>query len=99
MFFNFFSNHENRSSSVDAILFDLGMSSMQVDSTRGFSFRKEYEGELGIFRTILQIQKLFINTFIKIDMRMSPKIKLTAKEVVNSYSGAHLATIFHKVWN
>ena len=33
--------------SVDAILLDLGMSSMQVDSTRGFSFRPEFDGDLG----------------------------------------------------
>lgn len=38
-----------RCGSVDAILFDLGMSSMQIDSDRGFSFRSEYDGELGKF--------------------------------------------------
>ena len=67
----------NRRGEVDAILLDLGMSSMQVDSSRGFSFRPEFDGEL--------------------DMRMSPDAKLTAKEVVNTYSEPHLASIFHKV--
>lgn len=62
---------------ADAVLLDLGMSSMQVDSTRGFSFRPEFDGEL--------------------DMRMSPQTSITAKEVINSYSEAHLASIFHKL--
>lgn len=58
---------------VDGILFDLGVSSLQLDSARrGFSFQKE--GPL--------------------DMRMDQSLKLTAKEIVNSYSAAELAQLF-----
>jgi len=66
-----------KSGTADAVMFDLGMSSMQVDSSRGFSFRSEFEGEL--------------------DMRMSPDIEITAKDIVNNFTEAHLATIFHKL--
>jgi 16S rRNA (cytosine1402-N4)-methyltransferase len=61
--------------SVDAILFDLGISSPHVDEAgRGFSFMKE--GPL--------------------DMRYSPeKQKLTADDVINSYSDQQLADVIY----
>jgi 16S rRNA (cytosine1402-N4)-methyltransferase len=60
---------------IDGCLFDLGVSSMQLDEeTRGFSFQKE--GPL--------------------DMRMDPSQKLTAKEIVNSYSEKDLGDLFRE---
>jgi len=57
---------------VDGMLFDLGVSSPQLDNPeRGFSYQKE--GPL--------------------DMRMNPEQKLTAKDIVNSYSQAELEKI------
>lgn len=57
---------------IDAILFDLGLSSPHVDDAeRGFSFNKN--GPL--------------------DMRFDPRSKLTAYDVVNSYSEDDLAKI------
>ncbi|MFW5979208.1 MAG: 16S rRNA (cytosine(1402)-N(4))-methyltransferase RsmH [Halanaerobium sp.] len=57
---------------VDGMLFDLGVSSPQLDNPeRGFSYQKE--GPL--------------------DMRMNPDQKLTAKDIVNSYSQADLEKI------
>lgn len=51
--------------SIDGIIFDLGVSSPQLDdATRGFSFHQD----------------------APLDMRMDKSIKLTAKEVVNTYS-------------
>ncbi|MBD3330453.1 16S rRNA (cytosine(1402)-N(4))-methyltransferase RsmH, partial [Candidatus Peregrinibacteria bacterium] len=58
---------------IDAILFDLGLSSPHVDEAeRGFSFMKE--GPL--------------------DMRFDQRQKLTASDVINSYSEDDLARIF-----
>lgn len=58
---------------IDGALYDLGISSMQVDSAgRGFSFKRS--GPL--------------------DMRMDINSKLTAEEVVNSYSESDLTSIF-----
>ena len=58
---------------VDAILFDLGVSSPQLDEgERGFSFHQD----------------------AALDMRMDKKNKLSAKEVVNSYSEEQLVKIF-----
>ena len=60
---------------VDGILFDLGLSSLQLDSAhRGFSFQKD--GPL--------------------DMRMDQDLKLTAKDIVNSYSSDELMHLFKK---
>lgn len=57
---------------VHGILFDLGISSLQLDSAeRGFSFR--LDGPL--------------------DMRFSPKEKLTAADIVNTYSRDELARL------
>ncbi len=57
---------------VDGMLFDLGVSSPQLDNPeRGFSYQKE--GPL--------------------DMRMNPEQKLTAADIVNSYSQAELEKI------
>ena len=57
---------------VDAILFDLGTSSMQMDDiTRGFNYHEE---------AIL-------------DMRMDRRTKLTAKDIVNTYSKEELLRI------
>jgi len=57
---------------VDGMLFDLGVSSPQLDNPeRGFSYQKE--GPL--------------------DMRMNPKQKLTAGDIVNNYSQAELEKI------
>jgi len=61
---------------VDGMLFDLGVSSLQLDSAqRGFSFQKE--GPL--------------------DMRMDRSLKLTAKDIVNSYSVEELARLFKEL--
>ena len=58
---------------VDGILFDLGVSSPQLDEAdRGFSFHKD----------------------ALLDMRMNQSQKLTAKEVVNTYSYEKLVKIF-----
>lgn len=58
---------------VDGILFDLGVSSPQLDEAdRGFSFHKD----------------------ALLDMRMNQNQKLTAKEVVNTYSYEKLVKIF-----
>ena len=60
---------------VDGILYDLGVSSPQLDNDeRGFSFHKD----------------------AKLDMRMDREQKLTAYEVVNTYSKEELAKIFYK---
>lgn len=57
---------------VDGMLFDLGVSSPQLDNPeRGFSYQKE--GPL--------------------DMRMNPEQKLTAEDIVNSYSQAELEKV------
>ena len=59
---------------VDGIIFDLGLSSPQIDdASRGFSFMKD--GPL--------------------DMRMDKKSKLSAYEVVNTYSLEELVHIFY----
>ena len=60
---------------VDAILFDLGVSSLQLDSAlRGFSFR--HDGPL--------------------DMRMDASGKVSALEIVNTYSEEDIAEILWK---
>lgn len=57
---------------VDGMLFDLGVSSPQLDNPeRGFSYQKK--GPL--------------------DMRMNPKQKLTAQDIVNNYSQSELEKI------
>ena len=61
--------------SVDGFLFDLGVSSMQLDiAGRGFSYR--HEGPL--------------------DMRMDVSQKLTAYDVVNTYSKADLTKVIRQ---
>lgn len=61
---------------VDGVLFDLGLSSYQIDSSgRGFSFRKE---EI-------------------LDMRMNKTGMLTAKEIVNTWSGSELYDLFTRI--
>ncbi|MDO8491319.1 MAG: 16S rRNA (cytosine(1402)-N(4))-methyltransferase RsmH [Dehalococcoidia bacterium] len=57
---------------VHGILFDLGMSSLQLeDSSRGFSFQRD----------------------APLDMRFSPDQKLTAADVVNTFSERELADL------
>ncbi len=59
---------------VDGVLFDLGVSSYQIDTAeRGFSYMHD----------------------APLDMRMDERQKLTAYEIVNSYSEEALARIFH----
>ena len=60
---------------IDAVLFDLGLSSPHVDEAyRGFSFQKE--GPL--------------------DMRFDPRQKLTAADVINTYSEQALAKVIYE---
>ena len=60
---------------VDGFLFDLGVSSVQLDETdRGFSYHND----------------------AKLDMRMDQDAKLTAYDVVNTYSESKLREIFFK---
>ena len=60
---------------VDGFLFDLGVSSVQLDETdRGFSFHND----------------------AKLDMRMDQDAKLTAYDVINTYSESKLREIFFK---
>lgn len=62
-------------SAVDGILFDLGVSSMQLDQAdRGFSYSQE----------------------APLDMRMDKSSKLTAADVLNTYSHGELAKILQK---
>jgi len=56
---------------VHGILFDLGLSSLQLDSNRGFSFQHDDP----------------------LDMRLSPSQKLTAADIVNTFSEAQLRHI------
>ena len=59
-------------SPVHGILFDLGMSSLQLeDKNRGFSFRHD----------------------APLDMRFGPQQKLTAADIVNTFSESELASI------
>ncbi len=59
---------------IDGVLFDLGVSSYQIDTAeRGFSYMHD----------------------APLDMRMDERQKLTAYDIVNSYSEEELARIFH----
>ena len=67
---------ENGFDKVDGILFDLGVSSRQLeDEKRGFSFNQE--GPL--------------------DMRMSPNLAVTAKDLVNGLNEGELEELFLKL--
>lgn len=64
--------HKQDFSPVHGILFDLGLSSLQLDSPeRGFSFQRD----------------------APLDMRFNPHQKLTAAQIVNTYSEAELASL------
>ncbi|MDI3313792.1 MAG: 16S rRNA (cytosine(1402)-N(4))-methyltransferase RsmH [Mycobacterium sp.] len=61
--------------SVNGLLFDLGVSSIQLDRLeRGFSYAHD----------------------APLDMRMDPRSRLTAADVVNTYDQAALAEILHR---
>lgn len=67
---------ENNFENVDGILFDLGVSSHQLETAeRGFSFN--LKGPL--------------------DMRMDPKLKISAKELVNGLTEGELGELFFKL--
>src|SRR5574344_419649 len=67
--------HKLGINSVDAIIFDLGLSSPQIDETaRGFSFMHD----------------------APLDMRMDQTKKLSAADVINTYSVQNLTDIFYK---
>jgi len=60
---------------VHGILFDLGLSSLQLESSeRGFSFQRE----------------------APLDMRFSPEQKITAADIVNTYSEADLSNLIRE---
>jgi 16S rRNA (cytosine1402-N4)-methyltransferase len=66
---------------VDGILFDLGVSSFQLENLeRGFSFAESDE-----------------NLKMKLDMRMDQTQSLTAYEVINNYREDQLRDIFYKL--
>jgi 16S rRNA (cytosine1402-N4)-methyltransferase len=66
---------DEKTTKVDGFLFDIGVSSMQLDDKeRGFSFQKD--------------------AFL--DMRMDLSLKLTAEEVVNTFSEDELEKIFRE---
>ena len=72
---NFVNIKENINEKVDGILFDLGVSSPQLDEAeRGFSFHKD----------------------APLDMRMNQSQKLSAKDVVNTYSYERLVKILRE---
>ena len=72
---NFVNIKENINEKVDGILFDLGVSSPQLDEAeRGFSFHKD----------------------APLDMRMDQSKKLSAKDVVNTYSYERLVKILRE---
>ncbi len=72
---NFVNIKENINEKVDGILFDLGVSSPQLDEAeRGFSFHKD----------------------APLDMRMNQSQKLSAKDVVNTYSYEKLVKILRE---
>jgi 16S rRNA (cytosine1402-N4)-methyltransferase len=60
---------------ADAVLFDLGVSSMQLDEpARGFAYAAD----------------------APLDMRMDPEQRLTAADVVNTYSAEHLTRVLRE---
>ncbi|MFC3931873.1 16S rRNA (cytosine(1402)-N(4))-methyltransferase RsmH [Streptococcus dentapri] len=66
---------QNEVTEIDGILYDLGVSSPQLDEReRGFSYKKD----------------------APLDMRMNQEAKLTAYDVVNSYTYQDLVRIFFK---
>ena len=77
--------------SIDGVVLDLGISSMQLESDRGFSFNFINDGALPESEEIIKAEA-------RIDMRMDEGDEngLTAYDIVNGYPEQEIADIIYK---